>query len=195
MLTRMLLSAAEAGVRSREALVRRVRKSAPLWIAFGAAIAIAGPSAPAEHGSVLSTAVGMVQDGILRVLIAAPVAVVVGILNAYAEELALKQIRPRPRWHYVIFMLCYVAAAAIGLLAALRYGQGPMAKTGAALAIWACVSAFAMLGRAASWGQVRPLFWWHHPRWLSGVPAESARIVDLNRYRAAVGHSSAARLS
>lgn len=169
MFPRVLLPRVRARTRLGDALGRGMRRSS-FWMAFGAAFAVTEPLSSTGGG-----ALGAVRAVVLGGLIAAPVAVAVAWLDAYAEDLASKQTQPRPRWEYLAFMLCYVAAADAGLRMAVHYGEGWPADAGAAMALGASVGAAAMFGRAASWGPVRPIFWWHHPQWLQEEPRVAER--------------------
>lgn len=167
-----LLPGAETRARLREAIGCRLRSPSPLWVAFGAAFAVTVPSmASARDGGALSLALGVVRAGVLSSLVAAPAAIAVGLLDSYAESLAARQAQSRPRWEYLVFMLCYIAAALAGMVIARRYEATCLADVGGALATWALVASGVMLGRAVSWGAVRPMFWLHRPPWLTQTGA------------------------
>lgn len=168
-----LLPGAETRARLREAISCRLRTPSPLWLAFGAAFAVAAPSmASTRDGGALGLAVGVVRAGVLSSLVAAPVALAIGMLDSYAENLAARQAQPRPRWEYLVFMLCYIAVALAGMVIARRYEATCLADLGGALATWSLIASAAMAGRAVCWGEVRPMFWLHRPLWLTQTPGE-----------------------
>jgi hypothetical protein len=122
-----------------------------------------GGSAGHRILGVIGTAGGAVAFSIVFFLLLTPV-------YLRAESLRQSQVAPRPRWQYLMLAAGWMAVAG-GLIVASRV-LGPSAahpgwpaRACAGYGAWAAVFGLGMLGRAACWGRVRNLFWWHRPLW------------------------------
>jgi hypothetical protein len=117
--------------------------------------------------------------GLLRVAGIGALAAVVLILvllpvAGLAEKMSAAQAAARPRWQYQLASAGWFALTACSVLAGGRAGSTWVSDPLGVLAYWSGVTGLAMLGRAACWGRIRTLFWWHQPRWLAAIPETGA---------------------
>jgi hypothetical protein len=68
--------------------------------------------------------------------------------------------RPLPRWAYGLFACCWLGAAAGCWSVGIRLPQSSWQSNAWGFSMFACgLIALVMIGRAATWGVVRRLFW------------------------------------
>jgi ribosomal protein L7/L12 len=129
------------------------------------------------------------------VALALPLAVFISVsaglvrLDGYAEQQAMRQALPRPRWQYLLSSLAFLGLSAAVIMTA----AGPSAhdqrwavvrgNSAALVASASGLCSLIMLGRAAAWGRFRRLFWRHQPHWtmaqsLPPAAALGAEIAD-----------------
>jgi hypothetical protein len=134
-------------------------------------LAVAGEF-PLTQGSFGSQVLDALRVAIVGALTA--IAFIVAVLlpiQARAEKLKASRADPRPRWQYLLISACWLSLSACSALAGSPIGTDYLSRVSFALTLWFGVFGLAMLGRAACWGRLRNLFWWHGPTWLANEKA------------------------
>jgi hypothetical protein len=102
-------------------------------------------------------------------LLVAAIVVVFSLAQGYAVALSMKRVRPRPRWHYLLFCLGYL------LVVLVTSGIGGWADSDhigwlSQAMVWpaglALGGALVMFGRCVFRGRLRRSFWRIPPPWL-----------------------------
>ena len=94
---------------------------------------------------------------------------VFGAAQAYAAQLSMKRVSPRPRWHYLLFCIGYIIVALVTSAIGGWADSDHLGWLSNAM-VWpaglALGAALVMLGRGVFRGRVRRSFWRIPPPWL-----------------------------
>jgi hypothetical protein len=149
---------------------RAVRNAIAASMVMIPALGIAGPARPdAWHGLL-----GLLRVGLTGGFVAVVLALILTPLSALGERMSAAQPAARPRWQYLLGSAGWLGLTTCCALAGVRAGTAWISDPLGVLAYWSGVAGLAMIGRAACWGRVRSLFWWHRPRWLVATPETGA---------------------
>jgi hypothetical protein len=114
---------------------------------------------PAFRGGAMSQVLGVLRTGLVGGLVGFLVVVIAVVLRPLLNAWRAPASAPRPRWQYLLAALGWLTIASCFVLLGRRIGTGLPARTVAVLGLWSGIYGLVLIGRAASWGSVRALWW------------------------------------
>lgn len=130
----------------------------PMVVLLLTSLEVGGLGEPIQGGAA-SQVLHVIRVGLLGAVAMVLVVAIGALVPARVRTWAGDAAAPRPRWLYLLAAIGCLAIATCLALLSLRAGTGLAARLCYAACVWSGLYGLVLIGRAASWGRIRPLLW------------------------------------